>query len=114
MSRAAQNFRQRDLMRAVKAAEAVGKTVREIRVDKTGAHIVVAEGEDKTNREGNTETYEAPALRARLRQSPRETHVLLAAEGLSQSAASRRTLRSSRKSCELKAADLFLWRSQLR
>ena len=54
MSRAAQNFRQRDLQRAVKAAEAVGKTVLEIRVDKTGAHIVVAGDEDKTKREGNT------------------------------------------------------------
>ena len=52
MSRVAQNFRQRDLQRAVKAA--VGKTVLEIRVDKTGAHIVVAGDEDKTKREGNT------------------------------------------------------------
>ena len=38
----------------MKAAEAVGKTVLEIRVDKTGAHIVVAGDEDKTKREGNT------------------------------------------------------------
>ena len=54
VSRGAQNFRQRDVQRAVKAAEAVGKTVLEIRVDKTGAHIVVAGDEDKTKREGNT------------------------------------------------------------
>jgi hypothetical protein len=54
MSRAAQNFRQRDLLRAMKVAAAAGKTVREIRVDKTGAHIVVAGDEDKTKREGNT------------------------------------------------------------
>jgi hypothetical protein len=48
MSRAAQNFRQRDLLRAMKVAAAAGKTVLEIRVDKTGAHIVVAEDEDNT------------------------------------------------------------------
>jgi hypothetical protein len=54
MSRAAQNFRQRDLLRAMKVAAAAGKTVLEIRVDKTGAHIVVAGDEDKTKREGNT------------------------------------------------------------
>jgi hypothetical protein len=51
MSRAAQNFRQRDLLRAMKVAKAAGKTVLEIRVDKAGAHIVVADGEDKTKQE---------------------------------------------------------------
>jgi hypothetical protein len=54
VSRAAQNFRQRDLQRAVKAVEAAGQRVLEIRVDKAGAHIVVAEDEDKTRREGNS------------------------------------------------------------
>jgi hypothetical protein len=54
MSRAAQNFRQRDLLRAIKVAAAAGKTVREIRVDKAGAHIVVAEAEDKTKTTGNS------------------------------------------------------------
>jgi hypothetical protein len=42
MSRGPQNFRQRDVTKAVKALAAAGKSVAEIRVDKTGAHIVVA------------------------------------------------------------------------
>lgn len=42
MSRGLQTFRQRDVTKAVKALAAAGKAVAEIRVDKTGAHIVVA------------------------------------------------------------------------
>jgi hypothetical protein len=49
VSRAAQNFRQRDLQRAMRVAEAAGKTVVGIRVDKLGAFIVLADEEDKTN-----------------------------------------------------------------
>jgi hypothetical protein len=54
MSRAVQNFRQRDLLRAMRVAKAAGKTVLEIRVDKAGAHIVVAETQDKTRTAGNS------------------------------------------------------------
>jgi len=48
MSRGPQTFRQRDVIKAVKALAAAGKSVAEIRVDKTGAHIVVAEEGEKT------------------------------------------------------------------
>jgi hypothetical protein len=48
MSRGPQTFKQRDVTKAVKALAAAGKSVAEIRVDKTGAHIVVVGEEDKT------------------------------------------------------------------
>jgi hypothetical protein len=48
VSRGPQTFRQRDVTKAVRALSAAGKSVAEIRVDKTGAHIVVAGEEDKT------------------------------------------------------------------
>jgi hypothetical protein len=54
MSRAAQNFRQRDLLRAIRVAEAAGKHVLEVRVDKAGAHIVFAETEAKARPIGNS------------------------------------------------------------
>jgi hypothetical protein len=52
MSRGPQTFRQRDVTKAVKALVAAGKSVAEIRVDKTGAHIVVAGEADKIKDDG--------------------------------------------------------------
>jgi hypothetical protein len=48
MSRGPQTFRQRDVTKAVKALAAAGKSVAEIRVDKSGAHIVVVGEPGKT------------------------------------------------------------------
>jgi hypothetical protein len=58
MSRAAQNFKQRDVQRAVKAVKAAGQRVLEIRVDKAGAHIVLAGDEDKTKPEAKGNSWD--------------------------------------------------------
>jgi hypothetical protein len=48
MAREKLAFKKRDLARAIAAAESQGMIVTEIKVDKAGAHIVVARGGSKT------------------------------------------------------------------
>jgi hypothetical protein len=48
MSRAPARFTQRDIARLIKAAEAVGKEVTAIRVEKDGALVAVVSGAGKT------------------------------------------------------------------
>jgi hypothetical protein len=56
MSRSRARFTQRDVARLVRAAEAVGKEVTAIRVEKDGALVAVIGGADKTIRlqDGNS------------------------------------------------------------
>jgi hypothetical protein len=55
MSRGPQSFRQNDLTKAVKALAAAGKSVAEIWVDKTGAHIVVVGAPDNPKPDNRNE-----------------------------------------------------------
>ena len=55
MPRGPTTFRQRDLMRAIRAARAVGLAHFEVRIDKTGVISVVVDGSDRTTVETTTE-----------------------------------------------------------
>ena len=51
MSRGPQTFRQRDLLKAIKVAQAAGLPIGEIKVDKTGARIVLGSATGKPTSE---------------------------------------------------------------
>ena len=58
MSRGRHSVRQSDVTKAVKALAAAGKSVTEIRVDKTGVHIVVGSEADNTDKTKEPERNE--------------------------------------------------------